>query len=70
MLWGLISAGAGCLVLVFGAVLFIRSELGQDVLYNHVPLHAGCEEVPGQSVVEDAVADFSTFDDSDAFATS
>lgn len=70
VLWGLVSAGAGCLVLVFGAVLFIRSDLGQDVLYDNVPSHAGCEEVPAQSVVEDAVADFPIFDDSYASATS
>lgn len=70
MLWVVMSAGAACLVLVLGSVLFIRSELGQDVLYDNVPSRADCEEVPARSVVEDAVVDFPTFDDSEALATS
>ena len=68
MLWVVMSAGGGCLVLVLIAVLFIRSDLGQDVLYDSVPSHVDCEEVPAKGVVEDSVADFPTFADSDAFA--
>lgn len=70
VLWVVMSAGGGCLVLGLVAVLFIRSDLGQDVLYDNVPSHAACEEVPAQGVVEDSVADFPTFADSYAFAAS
>lgn len=70
VLWVVMSAGAGCLVLVLAAVLFLRSDLGQDVIYDNVPSHADCEEVPAHGVVEDAAADFPTFADSFAFALS
>lgn len=68
MLWVVMSAGAGCLVLILGAVFFIGSDLGQDVLYDNVISHADCDEVPAQGVVEDAVVDFPTFADSEALA--
>lgn len=64
----LMAAGVGCCVFVIVAVLFIRSDLGQDVLYDNVPSHVDCDEVPAQGDAEDAVADFPIFDDSDAVA--
>lgn len=42
---------------------FIRSDLGQDVLYDNVPTHIGCAEVPAQEDAEDAVDDFPISDD-------
>lgn len=68
MLWVIVGAGGGGLVLVLVAVLFIRSDLGQDVLYDSVPSHVDCEEVPAIDVVEDSVVDFPTFADTDAVA--
>lgn len=67
-LWVLMSVGVGCSVLVLVAVLFIRSDLAQDVLYDNQDSHVDCDEVPARGVVEDSLADFPTFDDSDAVA--